>query len=177
MHLANIVAPIAIAVGIGLLVYMGFMVRGKVEATATLRSQLPPVQSLVTQQQKEIAPLQEQIKQVEDQAKQVEAQVKPVETRANIFDTTFTSLGVSRYRLSDELSDIVKLLPGTIYLTTVHDEGELVTVSGRAPSEGDIFVYAKDLAIKFGDVIVSSIKLVEDELGEIVGYDFKLLVK
>jgi len=177
VHLANLLVPIAVAIGIGLLVYMGFMVRGKVEATATLRSQLPPVQSLVTQQQSGIAPLQEQVKQVEDQVKQVEAQVKPVETRANAFDTTFTSLGVNRYRLSYELSDIVTLLPGTIYLSTVHDEGDLVTVSGRAPSEADIFVYAKDLAIKFGDVIVSSIELVEDELGEITGYDFKLLIQ
>jgi type IV pilus assembly protein PilM len=184
VRLTNIVAPLAVAVGVGLLVYMGFMVRGKVEATATLRSQLPPVESLVTQQHKEIAPLQEQIKQAEDQAKQLEAQVQPVETRATSFDTTFTSLGVSRYRLSDELSEIVKLLQhqrgtisGTMYLTTVHDEGDLITISGRAPSEGDIFVYAKNLAIRFGDVIVSSIKLVEDDLGEIVGYDFNLLVK
>ena len=162
-------APVGVIIGAGILVYMGMMLRN---STAQKRGialyELANVEKTVNEERVEIATM-------EDQVSQLEAQWPPWKPgRTSLI--LHSPLWETSVRLSDDIERYVKLLPGTIYLTTDNDDGDLVTVSGRAPSEDDIFVYAEDLAIKFGDVIVSSIELVEDEVGEITGYDFKLLI-
>jgi hypothetical protein len=170
---SSILAPVGALICIGLVVYMGFLVRGKFEYTATLRSQLEPIDSRIAQQLNEITALRTQIGQLEPQ-------IEPVEARMSIFDTTFASLKSGREKMDRELGDIVSLVPATIDLDLgfeINHEGKSVTVSGTAPDEDDIFKYAKDLRAKFSTVIISSIEAVEDEDGEITGFDFEFLLK
>jgi len=169
LRLSSILVPIGLIIGIGLLVYMGFLVRNKVDYTSVLRSQLTPVESRITQEQKEMETLQGQVKQVE-------AGIAPVQAVAKIFDTTFTSLELGREGVDRELTDSVNLLPGTISLTEVNHVGNSVTVRGIAPDEDNIFRYARDLRSKFASVAISSIKAREDDEGLITGYDFELLL-
>ena len=170
VRLSSILAPIGVIMGIGLLIYMGFLVRNNAGYTSVLHSQLAPIESRITQQSKEITTLREQVKQME-------AQIEPVEARANIFNTTFTSLSRGREQVDRELSEIVSLLPGTVDLTEVNHGAESVTVSGIAPDEDDIFKYARDLRSRFPGVIIRSIEAIEDEEGEIEGFNFEFLLK
>jgi Tfp pilus assembly protein PilN len=171
---SSILAPVGVLICIGLVVYMGFMVRNKFEYTATLRSQLDPLNSRIDQQLQETAALRTQIGQLEPQ-------IEPVEARMSIFDTTFASLKNGREKVDTELSDIVSLVPTSIdfRLTEVNHDGKSVTVSGTAPDEDDIFRYARDLRGEFTTVIISSIKAEPDpdEPEEIIGYKFELLLK
>ena len=171
---SSILAPVGVLICIGLVVYMGFMVRNKFEYTATLRSQLDPLNSRIDQQLQEAAALRTQIGQLEPQ-------IEPMEARMSIFDTTFASLKSGREQVDRQLHDIVNLVPAGIDLDDgfeISYEEKSVTVSGKkVPKEYSIFKYAKDLRTKFSTVIISSIEAVEDENGKIIGYDFELLLK
>ena len=172
---SSILAPAGVLICIGLVVYMGFMVRNKFEYTATLRSQLDPLNSRIDQQLQETAALRTQIGQLEPQ-------IEPVEARMSIFDTTFASLKSGREQVDTELSDIVRLVPAStdFCLTEVNHDGKSVTVSGTAPDEDDIFRYARDLRGEFTTVIIKTIDARQDDPDKpekITGYDFEFLLK
>jgi Tfp pilus assembly protein PilN len=171
--LSAILTPIGVIIGIGLLVYMGFMLRGSMAYNSVLGSQLAAIESSVTQEHKEIGALKEQVTQLE-------AQIGPVEARTNIFETTFTSLGEGRELADRSMSKIVSLLPEDVDLTEVNYGGKSVTVSGiviKTDAEDDIFTYARNLRSSLSGVIVSSIKVKEDEEGEIEGFEFEFLLE
>jgi hypothetical protein len=174
VRLSSLLVPAGLIIGVGILVYMGFLVRNNIARNDVLRSQLTPVESRIADEQKTIGALQEQIKQVE-------AGIAPVQARANIFDTTFTSLKVGREGVDRELTDIVNLLPGTIDKTNgfeINHEGKLVHAKGVATTEYDIFTYARDLRSKFASVAISSIKArIDEETHAITGYEFTLLLR
>jgi type IV pilus assembly protein PilM len=172
--LSTILAPVGAIIGVGLLVYMGFMLRTNMTHTSVLSSELAAIESRVVQEQKEISALKEQVTQLE-------AQVGPVEARANIFETTFTSLGDDREQVDNDMHNIRDELPNEdVDLAEVNYGGESVTVSGvviKTDAEDDIFTYARNLKNYFSSVIISKIEGVEDEDGEIEGFEFEFLLK
>ncbi len=174
LPLSTILAPIGVIIGIGLLVYMGFMLRNSMAHTSVLGSELAAIESSIAQERKEIVVLKEQVTQLE-------AQIGPLEARTNIFETTFTSLGAGRELVDRNMSDIVGLLPGRVDLTEINHGGKSVTVSGivkeEVDAEDDIFTYARNLRSHFSSVIISSIEAVEDEEGEIEGFEFEFLLE
>ncbi len=179
-HLARILAPIGIVVGIGLLAYMGLLVQSNSALTAVLGSQLALTESRIAQQREGIATLSEQIKSVESQIKPVGAQIELVEATTGVFNATLTTLEQERKRVDGDLSQIVSLLPTKVDLTNVNHGGSSVTVSGIAPDEDDIFKYARDLRSsgRFSTVIISSIEFIEEEEEEeSEGFNFKFLLK
>jgi type IV pilus assembly protein PilM len=168
-----ILTPIGVIIGIGLLVYMGFMLRGSMAYNSVLGSQLSAIENNVAQEQKEIGALKEQVAQLE-------VQIGPVEARANIFETTFASLGEGREQVDRDMSKIVSLLPGDVDLTEVNHGGKSVTVTGvviKTDAEDDIFTYARSLRSSLSNVIISSIEVKEDEEGEIEGFEFEFLLE
>ena len=171
IRLSNILVPIGLTIGIGLLLYMGFLVYNKTTYISVLRSELAPIESLIAQENEGIATLREQVQQMEPQ-------IAALEATTGIFDTTFTSLGEVREEVDGDLSQIVSLLPGKADLTGVNHMGDTVTVSGISPGEYSIFKYARDLRAgdRFSMVIISSIKAIEeDEI--ITGFEFEFLLK
>jgi type IV pilus assembly protein PilM len=174
VSLSAILAPIGVIIGIGLLVYMGFMLQNSMAHTSVLSSELAAIESSTAQEQEEIAVLKEQVTQLE-------AQIGPLEARMNIFETTFTSLGEGRELVDREMSDIVRLLPGgkDFHLMEVNHGLRSVTVNGIAPDESDIFQYARDLRNSFSTVIITSIeaKEVEGEEGETTEFGFEFLLR
>jgi type IV pilus assembly protein PilM len=171
VRLPNIVAPIALIIGIGILVFMGFLVYNKASYTSTLRSEITPIERLIDQENAQIATLQEQIVQITPQ-------IAALETTNDIFDTTFTSLEDVREEVNGDLSQIVSLLPGQADLTGINHTGDTVTVSGISPDEYSIFKYARDLRAgdRFASVIISSIEAIEEE-EKITGFEFEFLLK
>ena len=169
--LSSILAPIGVIIGIGLLVYMGFMLRNSMAHNSAMGSELAAIESRVAQEHKEMEALKEQVTQLE-------TEIGPVEARASIFETTFTSLRKGRELVDEDMSDIVRLLPGNVDLTEVNHGSKSVSVSGIASGEGDIFTYARNLRGSFSSVIISSIKAeVEEEGREIEGFRFEFFLE
>jgi type IV pilus assembly protein PilM len=166
----------SIVVGIGLLVYMGFLVQNNAAQTAVLRSQLALTESHIAQEQVEIATLREQIELVAAEIKPVEAQIELVEATTAILDATLTSLEEGREEADGDLSQIVSLRPTMVNLTGVSHAGDTVTVSGIAPDENDIFTYARGLrnSGRFSAVIISSITQTEEEIKQF-NFEFYLI--
>jgi type IV pilus assembly protein PilM len=171
---SGLLAPAAAVICVGLVVYMGFLVRGKVEYNATLRSELASIDSRIDQQLQETVALRMQIEGAK-------AQVEPMEAKASTFDDKFNELEAGREQMDTELHDIVSLAEAAgIDLDNgfkIDYGGGSVTVSGKkVPDEDDIFKYARALRDKFSTVIISEIKAVEED-EEIIGYDFEFLLK
>jgi type IV pilus assembly protein PilM len=170
--LSKMLTPVGAVIGIGLLAFMGFTLRGNMAQNAVLDSELAAIENHVAQEQKEISALKEQVTQLE-------AEIEPVEATANIFKTTFTSLGEGRESADEDMSDVVRLLAGNVDFTEVNYGGKSVTVSGIASGEDDIFAYAKSLKSGFSSVIISSIEAEDDPdaPGEIIWYNFEFLLE
>jgi type IV pilus assembly protein PilM len=171
MRLPNIIVPIAITIGLGILVYLGIMAVNKSSYTSVLNSQLIPLESLVASENQEIAAL-------EAESELIVPQIAGVEAATGIFDDTFKALLDTRIKVNEDMSQIVNLLPGNLNLTTVNHVVEMVTVTGISPNESDIFSYARALrnGERFSTVVISSIEAVEED-DEIVSFNFELLLK
>jgi type IV pilus assembly protein PilM len=150
----RVLAPVGIAVIAGLIITMGFMINAKSDYNSALRSQLAPLQGSIELQVAEMTALQGQITETE-------AQLAPLAARAAIFDDTLTSLEVGREQASDDLVEIIGLMPVLMNLTGIKYEEKSMTVSGLASDVDDIFLYARNLRESFGNVIISSIEAVE----------------
>jgi len=172
--LSAILAPVGVIIGAGILVYMGIMLRNTMTQNEELRSELATIETRVTQERVEITTLKEQVTQLE-------AGIAPIEARADIFETTFGSLGAFRGLVDQHMDDIVKLLPQDADFVEISHEDENVTVSGfvreEIDAEDDIFAYARDLRSRFLRIIISSIEAMEDEEGEFIGYEFEFFLE
>ena len=171
VRLPNILAPIAIAVGLGILIYLGMLVYNKSSHIGVLESELTPLENLIAQENVEIVSLEEQIVQIAPQ-------IAELELATDTFDATFASLGESLARMNEDMSQIVSLLPGNLDLTTVNHIGDMVTVVGLSPNESGIFSYARNLRNggRFSTVVISSIEAIEED-EEIVSFEFEFLLR
>jgi type IV pilus assembly protein PilM len=168
-----ILAPAGVIIGAGILVYMGMMLRNSTAQNDLLRSELASVEKLVTEERMEIATLKEQVTQLE-------AQMEPIGARAEVFETTFDSLGDGRELVDQHMDDIVRLLPQDADFVEINHETENVVVNGLVKeeinSEDDIFAYARDLRKRFLKIVILSVEAMEDEEGEFIGYEFEFLL-
>ncbi|MCL0056377.1 pilus assembly protein PilM, partial [Dehalococcoidia bacterium] len=159
MALTNVLVPVGIIVGIGLVTFMVFLVQNTMADIEVLRSRLAVIESDIGRINTETTVVQEQIEQVEAQVKLVTAQIGLVEATAGVFGATLTSLEEGREEVDGDLSQIVTLATGKVNLTGVSHAGDTVTVHGIAPDEAEIFSYARDLRNRgrFQAVFISSI--------------------
>ncbi|MFC1912937.1 PilN domain-containing protein [Chloroflexota bacterium] len=60
---------------------------------------------------------------------------------------------------------VTNTLPSTMILTSIGYAGDRLTVSGRAPSEAEVTLYALSLnaSSRFADVIIANMKKTEDD--------------
>lgn len=170
VRLPSIIAPIAITIGLGILVYLGIMVANKSNYISVLNDELTPLEILVASENNEIATLEEEITLISPQIAELEA------TTA-IFNNTFTGLEEARDKMNGDMSNIVSLQPGNL-LTEVNHTGDTVTLNGFATNESSIFSYARALrnSGRFSTVIISAIEAVEED-DEITGLNFEFLLK
>lgn len=171
VRLPNILAPIAITVGLGILIYLGMLVYNKSSHIGVLESELTPLENLIAQENVEIASLEEQIVQTAPQ-------IAELELATDIFDSTFNALLEARIKVNGDMSQIVDPLPGNLNLTMVDHIGDLVTVTGLSPNESGIFSYARNLRNggRFSTVVISSIEAIEKD-GEIISFKFEFLLR
>ncbi len=168
VRLPNIVAPISITIGVGILIFMGFLVYNKVSHTNALSSDLDSVNSNIALENMEIAALQEEVQLLGPQFAELEAITAT-------FDNTFTSLGAVRQDADGDLNQIVSLMPGDVDLVEVDYKDDSVRVIGITPDEDDIFKFARDLRAggRFSTVIISAIEAITGEDEVIEGFQFE----
>ena len=171
VRLPNIIAPIAITIGLGILVYLGIMVVNKSNYISVLNSELIPLESLVAAENQKIAALGEE-------SELITPQIAGIEAATGIFDNTFSALLEARIKVNGDMSQIVNLLPGNLNLTEVNHIGDMITVTGLSPDENGIFSYARALRNdgRFSTVVISSVEAIEED-EEIVGFNFEFLLR
>lgn len=196
VSLIRIFAPIGVIIGIGLLVYIGFLAQSSSAQANVLRSQLALAEGSITQQQQAIATIKEQIKQVEPQIRLVKAQIEQVGATTGIFNATLASLKQEREKVDGDLHQIAALVPDDIALlyggeqVTIGDSRldqakidhyiERVTVVGTAPTDlNAVFKYARDLRAsgRFSTVLITSIVAYQAPDSEEKGYNFDFLLE
>ena len=212
ISLTRIFVPVAIAVGIGALVYGGLFIwdfskktdvllspldtlymqadilRSKAEDLRSqaddLRSQADTLQSqLITIDGDIVAQLEEIAIQQEKNSQQQEANLQPIEAElmANDIEAKLASLKQGLDKSDKDLQEAVNLLPEVVIILNIDYDGESVTIYGLAPTEGDIFIYARDLrsSDRFTEVTISSIREVfrQEAEEEIRLFDFEFLLK
>ncbi len=172
VRLPNIIAPIAITIGLGILVYLGILVVNKSNQTSVLNSELIPLENLIAEENQEIAALEEEIELITPQ-------IAGLEAATAIFDDTFNALQKARIKVNGDMSQIVNLLPGSLDLTTVNHIGDMVTVTGISPNESGIFSYARALrnGERFSTVVILAIEAIEEEDEEVTSFNFELLLR
>ncbi len=154
--LLNILLPVGVVVGIGLLIIMVVLIQVSAADTAVLRAELAPIESRVVQTRAEIAALMAQIEATE-------AQIKPAEDAAAVLSATFTDLGRGRERVNVDLAWIVILAGSRVNLADIAHDGNTVTITGTAPDATNIFTYARLLRRRFGLVFLPSITRMGEE--------------
>jgi hypothetical protein len=187
-----------IAVGVALIVFMGFLVLGGRADTVELRSKLALEQTNITQHQVAIAVAKGQVGPLEDQAQIAGTEVELVEADTDVFRARFNSLSGERAKVDEDLVQIVKPLPSKLYLNSISHGNSSIVVSGTAQSEpaaqseaerqlllNDVFAYARALreSGRFSRVIISAIDQVitsttevEEEEVDIIGFSFEFLL-
>jgi len=164
LSLLRIAGPIGLVVGIGALLWLGFLGQLAAHDTAALRSQLALVEQQMEAPVPRIAALGENITQVE-------AQIKPVQAINTMLKAKIASFKEERELVYEDSFDVVKTLPGGVLLLKVQHSGDRITISGFTEKEHmdgpdgigelrtNIFDYAKNLKNtgRFSEVIISSI--------------------
>jgi Tfp pilus assembly protein PilN len=192
ISLVRIFTPVAIAVAIGALAYWGLLIRdigiqtdaldaqtnalhsqmAILRAQADiLRSQQAPIESDIAAQIEAVATLVQQISQ------QIEANLQPIEAEitANSLKAKLASLGQGLDKTNKDLTEAVNLVPTTVTLLSTNYGGGSTIINGVAPTEDDIFTYARALRAsdRFPTVIILSI----EEGEEIQTFNFEFLLK
>ena len=187
IKLTRILVPVAVAVGIGALAYGGLLVQDIGARTSILHSQIDGLNSQMTGLRLQNIALSVGITEQTDavalmpeQAAQVESQLQSVEATRGALEATLTGLSQGLGETDADLREAVNRLPAGVTLLEINYGGDMVTISGIALTEDDIFSYARDLRSggRFAAVIISSInEIFREEGGEQIrqfSFDFLL---
>jgi type IV pilus assembly protein PilM len=188
IKMSRVLAPVAVAAGIGALAYGGLLVQDIGTQTSELRSQgdsansevnelrlqVGSINALIGDMSDEIALMPEQIEAVEDE-------LESVQVTEAAFSDQLSSLSQGLTKANGDLRQAVDLVPADITLLEMRYDGSLVSISGVSPDESDIFIYARALRSggRFSTVIVSSISEITKLEGgeEIKLFSFNFLLR
>ncbi|MFC2026580.1 pilus assembly protein PilM [Chloroflexota bacterium] len=206
ISLVRILVPVAVVVALGAVAWGGYFVKGEYDDTADLRSGLAIKELQVEKKDIEVGllhstekVLQSQVTSIESDnevllekivdweemvAQQTEANLQPIEAevKANSMEIMLASLTQGLAGVDDYLEEIVNLVPEMVTLLNVnYSDGSASSIQGLAPTEGDIFTYAKALrsSVQFSTITISSItETKRSEVGEeITVYKFIFLLE
>jgi type IV pilus assembly protein PilM len=182
-EISRILVPVGIIIGVGILVFMGYLAQRGSAETGRLESQVVASEQPLAQPNRDIAAIKEQIKQTEPQIQPIDTQIGQVTATTAVFTSTQDGLTTGRHKVDADLDKIVRLLPSSnvVDLLTVNHTTEGITITGLAPDEAYIFEYTRALRGSGGisSLIITSITLEEkeEEGVAVVQYNFELLLK
>jgi type IV pilus assembly protein PilM len=105
---------------------------------------------------------------------ELEAELAAAESSQASFTVALDSLEKQNKGINGDLELAVNCLPATANLASITHASQTLTLSGSSPSEAEVLAYLTSLdnSGRFAEIIVSSIKRVDDE-----GMDFTLVLK
>ena len=154
ISLTNIFAVPGAVIAIGSLVFLVMLIQSASADIALLHTQL----NTSTQLTADIIKLQQKITEVE--------------TSRDDFTAALGSLEKQSTGISRDLEITIRSLPGTISLSSISHASNILTISGRAPSEKQVLTYIMELDAsgRFGEITIANMSRIEGE-----GMDFTLL--
>lgn len=167
---AKILIPVGAVVAVGALAYLGLVLLQNATArTSELENELASTNRDITQVNTEIATLS-------DQVTQAEATILPLEGIATIYESVYLVTNEERLDLNGDMSPTVSLAQGEVYITSISHQGTNATVAGVAPSEDNVFTYARNLrgSGRYQGVAIEYINQDPDEENEDKRFGFEL---
>ena len=149
----TVILPGIIIIAIGLLIPLVTRVQDVAADTALLRGELATVNQLIEQR----------LAQRQDVA-ELETKVSEVEASRDTFTAVIDYIEDERYEVNGDLEVTMSNLPETIDLSNISHASNGLTISGIAPSETEVLVYATKLRTsgRFSQVIISTMEKTED---------------
>ncbi len=186
--LGRVITPVVIVVAVAALAYGGLLIQDVADQTSDLQSDIGELNSQMDKLSsdmilinKDIAEQTDAIAPLPDEVAQIESELQSVQTTKDVLDSQLTGLEQGLDKTNGDLREAVNLLPDNVTLLGIQHGGDMVTISGLAPGEDDIFAYARALrgGGRFSTVIVSSIVEVFQTGSEegIKGFNFVFLLK
>jgi len=159
LPLTKVLIVPAIIIAIGLLGYLAMLVQSANADTVSLQAQLDITTQLVMQKHAE---QQSQKKEIAE----LEGKVAELGVTYKSFSTVLNNFGRQREIVNGDLKVTTSTLLGSIDLLSITHASAELTISGMAPNESDVLIYARNLrkSGRFSQVIVSSIEETEDGL-------------
>jgi len=168
--LSRILIPVAAGVGVLILVFM-YLQASTVRADVnSFNSETTAAQGRVTQLTKDIAGIKEQIKNIESKKQPLQDQISGVNTDIATFDKITATLNDRRDQVNVDTSKIVSLVPTSITISSLAFS-EIISVTGTAKTDADVFLYARSLSDTdlFNSIVLNAISLNDEG-----GYEFAL---
>jgi len=132
-----------------------------------MQKQLDMTNQLINQRQIEKQGVLKDIAELKDRLAQAEAS-------RNAFAQVFTDLSDQSSRVNGDVATASSLLPDSVTLGTINHDGQTMKISGRAPGEDQILLYASSLrdSARFAQIVVAAMTRSEDGF-----IDFVLILK
>ena len=165
ISLTNIFALPAAAIALGLLFLSVTFIQDTSADIASIRGQLDTTTQLL---QQKLSQRQELAGHIAELKKKITG----VETACGNFTAALGSLETQSAGINRHLEITLRSLPNTITLSSISHDNNIVTISGRAPSERGVSSYIGNLVAGgwFGEITITNMSRVEDG-----GMDFTLL--
>ncbi|MCK5577737.1 MAG: pilus assembly protein PilM, partial [Dehalococcoidales bacterium] len=153
VKLTRVIVPPIVAVVVTAAVFTVFAINDLSQQTSTLKSetadlnsQVSDVRSSILTVNKTISDRNNEIETLPQELIPLEEQLLEVQTTTDILEFQLTGLEEDLDKTNRDIIEVVNLLPDNINLLTVHYSNvSEMTVSGSAPSESEIFTYARAL--------------------------------
>jgi len=165
ISLTNILALPGAAIAAGLLAFLVMLTQSTSADVASIRIQMDTTDQLLQQR---LVQRQELVGNIDE----LQKKISEVEASRNNFTAALGSLETQGAGINRLLEEAIKFLPSTINLSSISHANNLLTVSGRAPSESEVLLYLRklDSSGSFGEVTITNMSKIEGE-----GMDFTLL--
>ena len=189
INIYRIIAPVAIVIAIGALAFGGLLIKDVNDETALLNSQIDGLDFAISELRSQITGVEEAIdekdKAIEPlplQAEQIESEIQSLEESGNEFGNMLANLSEGLEKTDADMQEVIDLLPATINLFNVqYDSDSMVSITGIATNEDDIFSYARALrsSERFNEVIILSIEEIfkKEYEEEIRMFNFRFLIR
>jgi len=165
ISLTNIFALPGAVVAAGLLVFLVMIIQSGSVDIASTRTQFNTIDRLLQQKLLQRQKLTGNIAELEKKIAEVEA------SRDN-FAAALGSLETQSAGINRDLEVTIKSLPSAISLSSISHANNILTISGRVPSEKEVLKYIMglDASGRFGEITITNMTRIEGE-----GMDFTLL--
>lgn len=168
VSIISILTPVVLSVFLTASSYTGYLAWNTDKYAKALAGEVSAEQNLIKARQSEVAALTNKIKKIQDE-------IKPVKATQTAVEAEVTSLRDNRTRFSINSNFIVSVKPETVTAITIGYGEKGTSVTGSAPTDDDVFSYAKAIRWtgRFASVTISSVAAKADG----TGFDFKFTLQ